>query len=349
MQKKKVVDTAKVLAIIFAFLFLIWLGLFFTKFSVKIDTYDLLYKINLINRKELKLHFIDVGQGDCAIIELPDGKNMLVDSGEKSESVLNKIETKANKLKIKKFDYGVLTHTDSDHSGNFSRLLDSFEFGVIYMPDTLYTFDIETEAYDDFLYSTESKGIQTEFSYEGKRIEGKGYKGNYIITFLSPFDRDYYKLIDGEITAEDKNGISAVLFIEYSGVSVLLTGDCIEDNEWRILDFAKADVYSANIERVDLLKVSHHGSASSSSYDFLSYTRPKNAIISVGENDYSHPSNKVLSRLDKLGTKVYTTMDRGDITFTIKSNPKNAFEINCEKKAKKESDNTTLSFNNCLI
>ena len=115
-------------------------------------------------------------------------------------------------------------------------------------------------------------------------------------------------------TAFEKNNVSPIMILKFNGKKIMFTGDC-DDAE----SFFLADVLQNNIDAdVDVLKVAHHGGQDSTSANFLAVVKPEYSVISVGENTYDHPRQAVLDRLTDVGSKIFTTQDKGDIILTIK-------------------------------
>ena len=217
------------------------------------------------NKDNLLVHFINVGQADALAVNLPDGKIMLIDTGSEEvnttyvnylkENVLN---TKVNNV----IDYLVLSHADVDHIGGTIKLFQNFKINTVFMPK------IHS---DSEFYLKTLEIVQNNYHYrtlgEDFEINGQGYK----ISFF-------------EILNESNtNDSSQVVKLEYLNKSFLFVGDIsksVEDDY--VLEHAdKLDA--------DVLKVSHHGSNSSSSDEFINAVSPDYSVISVGKgNDYGH-------------------------------------------------------------
>ncbi len=237
---------------------------------------------------ELAVCFMDANQADCTILILPEGKSVLVDAGNKGEE--DEIISFAEKLGIEKFDIAVCTHPHSDHIGGMARILKEVGAEKLYMTDA-YS---DSYIFEELLDTIEMEQIDTEIVSAPYIIEEDRCR----IKVLSPERKDY----------EELNLYSIVLKVEYENTSFLLMGDAEKQNE---KDMIKK--YGSYLES-DVLKVGHHGSNSSSSKEFLEAVKPSLAVISVGEdNSYSHPSPRVLERLDEIGAEIKRT----DIDETI--------------------------------
>ena len=243
----------------------------------------------------LNVHFIDVGQGDCSFIELPNGENMLIDAGEKTEA--EKVIGYIKQLGAEKIDYLVGTHPHSDHIGGLAKVINEFEIGKMYMPKASNS----TRTFENLLDAIEENNVDVYTARAGVLI----YEDEKIkIQIIAPVSSGY----------ESLNNYSAVIKIDYAQTSFLFMGDAEQLSENEI----EADV------DCDVLKVGHHGSYTSSSKQFLRRARPELSIISVGkDNDYGHPSKSVLDRLGGIGTEILRTDKSGDIV--IQSDGTNIF------------------------
>ncbi len=237
---------------------------------------------------ELTAHFIDVGQGDSEFIELPDGKTMLIDSGEYSQAAT--VENYIANLGYSRIDYLVETHPHSDHMGSMSEIVKSFTIGEIYAPKVSHT----TKSYENFLTSVADKGLTITSAYRGMAID-EGSSAT--IEILSPYENTDY---------DDLNDWSIVLKITYGDTSFLFTGDASSS----VIDKAQAGA-------VNVLKVGHHGSKTSTSNELIASLKPSYAVIEVGtNNDYGHPHDKAISALKKNKVTTYRTDTNGNITAT---------------------------------
>ena len=240
---------------------------------------------------KVRVHYIDVGQGDSTFIELPDGKTVLIDAGESEYGQV--VASYIEKLKYSKIDYLIATHPHNDHIGGLTYIVNSFDIGAIYMPDVTNN----TSTYINLLKAIEAKKKKVRVASIGKNII---LEDELCLKVLAPSGKEY----------EDLNNYSVVLKLTFKEKSFLFMADAQYDSEMDILN-SGLDISA------DVLRVGHHGSTSSTNYNFLKKVSPKIAIISVGlNNDYGHPKEKILNKLKDLNVKIYRTDLNGNIVIT---------------------------------
>lgn len=295
-------------------------------------------KIAARREGDLRVHFVDVGQGDAIIAELPDGKTMLIDGGVGDYDSKSALLRYINALGISKFDYLMLTHPDADHAGGLDDVLRCFGAEKAFIP-YVTEYD-EDSAYGQFLDELSKIDCDVKVSCTYQTILSDTSEFFYYMMILSPFqqgiDGSYYEAANAQgATDEDQNAASAVLWLEYAGRRILFTGDITSEVEEDLCEqyetlgeecfllqaetiWGEQVTLTPEPDKLDFLKVAHHGSASSTSERFLQLTTPEAAFISVGVgNMYNHPSQETLKRLYDAGTDVYRTDELGSVILTI--------------------------------
>ena len=247
-----------------------------------------------IGRNRLEIVFLDVGQGDGIFLRMPNGATMMVDGGSSSETAIYE-ETIHPSLKwagVRKLDYLVMTHLDSDHMNGLVDLLESgFPVGCLLVSEvTMDEKEVE-----------EIKKIATQNGTRVVRIGmNDGIKmGKVEMKCISP---------ETMISPQTENECSVVLELTYRNFSCLLTGDVEGKGERTVEDYvSKRPPYT-------LLKVAHHGSKYSTSETFLAAVRPAAAVISCGKkNSYGHPHEELLDRLEAVESEIYCTAECGAV------------------------------------
>lgn len=275
-------------------------------------------KPNITNSFETQVHFIDVGQGDAIAIRFSNGKTMLVDSGTKEYK--HKLQYYLDNVVLdntKTLDYVLLTHPDVDHSGNMEFILNNYNVKEFFRPEIYEVFENKTPycenlTYRQIIQTLNKLEIPTKFSSE-QSLSSDGININ-ILSVLGT----YHDL--GRI---ETNEFSPTIIIEDNNTKILLAGDTSSETEDKLLR-----KYPSEMLDVDILKLSHHGSKYSNSYEFLEVTSPKIAVACCGVNTYGHPANDTVQRLleyDKnnekdLFSNYYTTLDDGNIVITFDNN-----------------------------
>lgn len=233
----------------------------------------------------LTVHFIDVGQADCSLLEC-GGQTMLIDGGNAEDSSL--VVSYLSNQGIDYLDYVVCTHAHEDHVGGLSGPLNTCTAGQVFAPVTQY----DSKVFSNFVKYTEQQGLEVTVP----EADSTFALGEAQVTVLGP--RKEY---------EETNDTSIVLRVDYGETSFLFTGDMESTAEKDLLD-AGCDLDAT------VLKVGHHGSSTSSSYVFLREVMPEYAVISVGENNsYGHPNEEVMSRLYDARATVYRTDEQGTV------------------------------------
>ena len=239
-----------------------------------------------INQNELNIFYLDVGQGDSTFITI-NGCNMLIDSGNDQDGYYIVQFLKAQN--IDKIDYFILTHCDEDHIGGAYKILDELQIGTLYMPNK----ENDTQTYERLLKEIERNNVNVNKNLKASK-ETQYTIGNANWKILS---------VDAKNNLNDS---SIVIELEYGNTRYLFMGDATtkveEMVEWN---------------KVDVLKVAHHGSNSSTSQLFLEKVKPKYAIISVGrDNSHNLPDIDITERLKNNNIKIYRTDENNTIWIT---------------------------------
>jgi beta-lactamase superfamily II metal-dependent hydrolase len=238
--------------------------------------------------KSLQVSFIDVGQADSILIQIPNGKNILIDTGNNDD--YETIRSYLTGQGVKQLDTLILTHMHEDHIGSSSQLITSLDIHQVVMPKQTAT----TQTFKNLINALNQKNLKPVQAKVGLKFDlGSEANGE----FLAPIASSY----------EDANDYSAVFRLVYGKSVFLFTGDAEATSESQMVSqgyFLKADV----------LKISHHGSSSSTATAFLQKVAPKYAVISVGAgNSYEHPASTTLAKLKNSGVEIYRTDTTGTI------------------------------------
>lgn len=251
--------------------------------------------VSSILSTEMKVHFIDVGQGDCTLIQLQDGRNILIDGGNKADFAT--ITEYLQKEKVKSIDYLIATHPHEDHIGSLPSIIKAYNIGEIYMPKA----SSNTKLFEDLLLSIKEKGYKINEAAGGVKIIDEE---DLNLSVLAPNSSDY----------DDLNNYSVVAKLTYKNTSFLFTGDAEDISEREMLKRFD-DI------KIDVIKIGHHGGRTSSTKEFLQKAAPKYAVISVGkDNDYGHPHAETLERLNSQNLQVFRTDLLGSIVIKTDGN-----------------------------
>ncbi len=236
----------------------------------------------------LTVHFIDVGQADCALLEC-GGEYLLIDGGKREDGSL--VVTYLEEQGVEELTAVVCTHAHEDHVGGLPSVLAVYPTAAVYAPTRTYSSNV----FDDFLYYTDQQGLTVTIPEPGDTIA----LGGTVLTVLGPVT-----------SYAETNDTSIILKAEFGTTSFLFTGDMEVAAENDMLDYwgSQADW------NVDVLKVGHHGSNTSTGYRFLNEVMPTYGVISVGaDNTYGHPHDEPMSRLRDAGVTLLRTDEMGTV------------------------------------
>lgn len=234
-----------------------------------------------VNSNNLDIYVFDVGQADSILVSC-NRKYMLIDAGNNADGKL--IVKELQDMGITTVDYLIGTHAHEDHIGGMDDVIDNFNIKNFYMPSKQYT----SATYKSVVKSANNKNLKIV----SPKIGDKFNLGNAVCEVMS---------IDN--TADELNLTSIVIEVTHGENKFLFMGDAeIENEESRLWD------------DVDVLKVGHHGSRTSTSEDFIEQTKPEVAIISLGKNNsYGHPHKEVKELLEEYDISIYRTDTEGTI------------------------------------
>ena len=235
------------------------------------------------------VHFVDVGQGDGAIV-VCDGKTLVIDGGT-AENGAKMVEYLQNTLHVSKVDFVIGTHPHADHIGGLPDVIRACKVKKLYSPVD----EFEAKPFETMKRAADDKKLKITVPQAGQSFS----LGRAKVEFLAPLG-----------IYDNVNDLSLVVRITYGQTAFLFTGDAEKQVE--------QDLISEGTQlQADVLKAGHHGSNTSSCDVFLNAVSAKIAAVSCGQdNDYGHPHKEVLSRLSERGTAVYRTDLQGSVVFT---------------------------------
>jgi beta-lactamase superfamily II metal-dependent hydrolase len=224
------------------------------------------------------IDFIDVGQGDATLVTAISGETLLVDGGRSKNRLRDRLES----MGIKDLDAIALTHPDADHVAGLVEVLEMFPVERVYLNGG----DSDSQTFGNFMAGVEIEGATVATVSRGDTIP----LGGLTLSVVHP----------GELSG-DSNEDSMVLLLDCSNVEVLLTGDAETPSEEEM-------IVAGVLFDIDVLKIGHHGSRTSSSQPFLDALLPETGVISAGmENSYDHPHEDVMARLAATGMRILET------------------------------------------
>lgn len=243
----------------------------------------------------LKVHMLNVGQGDAFLIEAPNGKQLLIDGGRPDNKVLSEL-SRVMRFWDRKIDVVIATHPDADHIGGLAEVIER------YNPDLFISSKAgkDTEVVTSLFGAFAASDAEGYFAQAGMRVVLDQEKNIYLDILFPDRDVTTWAANDGSIVAK----------LSYNEETFLFTGDAEAGVETYLV---KENPEALD---VDVLKVGHHGSKTSSTEAFLKAVSPAIALLSVGRNNtYGHPSPEVMNRIRALGIETFSTEEDGAVTL----------------------------------
>ena len=242
-----------------------------------------------VTAAEMKVHFLDVGQG-LSILVQTDGKNLLYDGGGRNAAsfVVSYLEDQG----VENLDYLISSHYDEDHLSGLVGCLNRFSVGTVIGSDYVH----ESKLYSSFMDAVSAKGLEVQYPAVGTM---------YVLG-----DAEFEVLAPQTVSSTDSNNNSVVIRLINDGDSFLFAGDAEYASE-------KEMCASGMDLNCDVLVLGHHGSATSTSWDFLAQTVPTWAVISCGANNsYGHPNAETMEKMESMDIEIFRTDLQGTIVAT---------------------------------
>ena len=246
----------------------------------------------VIPEGELEVHFLDVGNADCILVRQGD-KNLLIDAAEPDNQ--HDIIRYLQKQGVQQLDMVIATHPHADHIGAMSAVIENYAIGRFVMSYVTDEATPTSSAYIRMLEALDAHNVAVEEAVPGTTYE----LGTARLQILAPYE-----------SVDEPNDVSVVCRLTFGDRSFLFTGDASKSIEKQMLD-------GPYVLRSDVLKLSHHGSNTGNSEQFLYEVMPQYAVITCGaDNRYGHPHQEVVNRLKRQNIQSYRTDASGDIVFT---------------------------------
>lgn len=243
------------------------------------------------NGQEMAIHFIDVGQGDAALLQTSSG-SVLIDCGESDQGsvVVSYLKSQG----VTELEYFIITHPDSDHMGCAAYVLENIKVKNFVINGKEKTAKFFEKALD----AMETRGVNGIIAQAGDRFE----IGALALDVLGP-------VID-DINDLDSNDSSLIIYATYGSKNILFTGDAEKEGEALLLE------HSRNSLKCDIFSAGHHGAKTSNSLALLQAAKPQFVVVSCGaDNSYGHPTTEAMNNFAAVGATVYRTDKLGTIVF----------------------------------
>ena len=270
--------------------------IFFAVFTIFVIAYELFLWISSSTASSAPhssaVHFLDVGQGDCALIVSGEDA-ILIDAG--ITAMGERVTQYLKEAGISRLTAAIGTHAHEDHIGGMAAVLRAFPTETLYLPGQTAA----THSYESMLEAAEDMGTTVRVPSPGQILQ---LGENASMTFLSP---------PTDSVHENINDSSIISLFSQNGTRILFTGDAEEPAERQLLAM-RPDL------TCDVLKIAHHGSDTSSTDTFLDAAQPSIAVISCGKfNDYGHPHPETISKLSDRGIQIHCTAEQGTYIYPI--------------------------------
>ena len=257
--------------------------------------------VNAETNGEMAVHFLDVGQGNAILVQ-SGGQNLLYDGGDQNHA--DEVVSYLQQQNVQTIDYMISSHYDEDHLGGLIPCLNTFEVSNVLGPDYVHTSNL----FNTFMNTATANAIIVQYPSVGDTFDF----GTGSFTVLAPSG-----------ISQNSNDNSLVIKLENGSNSFIFTGDAEETSEQDMISTGM------NLD-CDVLSIGHHGSASSTTWDFLEATSPSYAVISCGvNNQYNHPSAETMGRLSDMEIPVFRTDKQGTIIAVSDGTTINWFQNPC--------------------
>ena len=275
----------------------------------------------------LRVNFIDVDFGDCTLIELPDGKTVLIDGGDGSYPNMLKVLRFLNSRGVNGIDYLICTSVADEHCGGLAEIVRLKEVRYAYIPHCLNTH--VTAEYRSFVTALEEREVPNSIASVGEGIVSEEY--GYFLTFLSPSNylspKSEYADLNEKATTETIENASAVTYLNCNGRAFVFTSDVRNTALKRVTEefivceqlgqpYCRVGDNSVNLREVSFVTAPAHAGKNNTYAPWYDLIKPKETVISVGKSFADYPSLTALSDICNY-CKPYYTMYDGDITFTV--------------------------------
>lgn len=273
----------------------------------------------------LRVSFLNESFGDCTLIELPDGKTVVIDGGNGAYSNTFNILKSLNSRGVDKIDYLICSSVKPEHCGGLAEIVKYKGVGYAYIPYCLNT--RVTSEYNSFISALDKKRVSRGYACVGEGIEGE----DYFLTFLSPTNyaspEGEYAALNANPSNENKENASAVVWLEYGGTAFAFTSDVRSDGLKRIVEEYRAAVRlnqpyckfgenSVKLENCKIATAPAHAGKANTYAPWYDLTKPEQVIISTGKGISGYPSAEALSDIFNCCAPSYTY--GGNITVTVK-------------------------------